>query len=103
MGYGIALDDDEFERVVKKYENMAGKAAAVTGGSRGVQRPPSYAPGHLADTTQSEFEAQQQGQWGEKTTQKRTEEEIVREYIKKQSLLEVHHQNKGKGPTCILF
>ena len=90
-------DDDEFEWIIKKSENMAGKAAAVTGGSPDVQRPPSYAPGHLAGTTQSEFEAQRQGQQGEKTTQERTEEEIVREYVKKQSLLEVHHQNKGKG------
>ncbi|KAH8593081.1 putative glucosyl/glucuronosyl transferase [Bisporella sp. PMI_857] len=79
----IGLDDennDEFERPIKKSENMAGKAAAVTGGSSGVQQPSSYYPGHLAGTTQ-----------------KRTEEEIVMEYIKKQSLLEVHHQNKGKG------
>lgn len=33
----------------------------------------------------------------EKTPQERTEEEIVIEYIKKQSLLEVQHQNKGEG------
>ncbi|KIW92476.1 uncharacterized protein Z519_06323 [Cladophialophora bantiana CBS 173.52] len=62
-----------------------------------VQRPCSYDPGHLAGTRQSEFEAQQQGQRGEKTAEERTEEEIVMEYIKKQSLLEACHRNKGKG------
>jgi hypothetical protein len=90
-------DDDEFERVIKTSEHMAGKAAAVTGGSPGVDQPSSYDLGHLAGTTQSEFEARQQGQRGGKTTQERTEEEIVMEYLKKQSLLEVQHQNKGKG------
>jgi hypothetical protein len=44
--------------------------------------------------TQSEFEAQQPG---EKTTLEKTEEEIVMEYIKKQSLLELQHRNKGKA------
>jgi hypothetical protein len=90
-------DDDGFEQVIKKSENMAGKAAAVTGRSPGVQQPSLYNPGHLAGTTQSEFEAQQQGLWGGKTTQERMEEKIVMEYAKKQSLLEVHYQNKGKG------
>ncbi|KAJ9130925.1 hypothetical protein NKR23_g11959 [Pleurostoma richardsiae] len=33
----------------------------------------------------------------EKTPQQKTEEEVVIEYIKKQSLLEVQHQKKGKG------
>lgn len=33
----------------------------------------------------------------EKTRQERNEEDIVMEYIKKQSLLKVHHRNKGKG------
>ena len=94
IGLDDENDDDAFERVIRNSEK---KAAAVAGGSRGVQRPPSYASGHLADTTQSEFEAQQQGQRGEKTTQERTEEEIVMAYVEKQSLLEMHHQGKGKG------
>ncbi|KAF7516129.1 hypothetical protein PCG10_002467 [Penicillium crustosum] len=33
----------------------------------------------------------------EKTPQEKTEEEVVIEYIKKQSLLEAQHQHKGKG------
>ncbi|RFU23976.1 hypothetical protein B7463_g12364, partial [Scytalidium lignicola] len=90
-------DDDEFERSIRKSEKMAEKVAAVAGGSPGVQQTSSYDSGHLVGTTQSEFEVQQQGQLGEKTTQERTEEEVVMEYVKKQSLLEVHHQNKGKG------
>jgi len=90
-------DDEELERARKKSEKMAKKAAAVTGRSPGVQQSPSYDPGHLAGTTQREFEAQQQGQQGEKTTQEKTEEEIVMEYVKKQSLLEQDYQNKGKG------
>ena len=90
-------DDEELERARKKSEKMAEKAAAVAGRSPGVQQSPLYDPGHLAGTTRSEFEAQQQGQQGEKTTQEKTEEEIVMEYVKKQSLLEQHHQNKGKG------
>jgi UDP:flavonoid glycosyltransferase YjiC (YdhE family) len=97
---GIGLyneDDDESERAIRKSEEMAEKEVAVAEGSPSVQRPCSYDPGHLAGTRQSEFEAQQQGHPGEKTTQERTEEEIVMEYIKKQSLLEVYHQNKGKG------
>ena len=90
-------DDEELERARKKTEKMAEKAVAVAGRSPGVQQSPSYDAGHLAGTTQSEFETQQQGQQGEKTTQEKTEEEIVMEYVKKQSLLEQHHRNKGKG------
>jgi hypothetical protein len=70
------------------------KAAAVTGRALGFQPPPSYDAHHLAGTTQEEFQAQRPE---EKTTQEKTEEQIVLEYIKKQSLLETHHQGKGKG------
>jgi len=63
-------------------------------GPSGTQPPPSYDHSHLAGTTQDEFQAQHRG---EKTTQEKTEEEIVMEYVKKQSVLETHHQNKGKG------
>lgn len=75
----------------------AEKAAFVAGSSTGVQQYPSYDPGHLAGITQSEFEGQRQGQQGQKTIQEKTEEEIVVEYVKKQSLLEQGYQNKGKG------
>lgn len=89
MGIDVE-EDEESERVRRKPKEIAEKVAAV-------RRPPSYDPGHLAGTTQSEFEAQQLVVQREKTTQEKMEEEIVMEYVKKQSLLERHHQNKGKG------
>lgn len=95
-------DDEELEQEGKEYEMVSGKAVAVAGAPSGHQRPPSYDPGHLAGTTRSGFGAQQNGTQSEKTAQERTEEEIVMEYIKKQSLLEVHHQNKGKGGTTAI-
>ncbi|KAF1935817.1 UDP-Glycosyltransferase/glycogen phosphorylase [Clathrospora elynae] len=67
----MGLDDDEdeeFKRARRKSGKMAEKAAAVADGPSGVERPPSYDQGHLVRTTQSEFEAQQQRQQGEKTT-----------------------------------
>jgi hypothetical protein len=51
----------------------------------------------VAGIAQSKFQAQQQGQLGEKTAEERTEEEIVTAYIKRQSLLEKHDQDKRKG------
>jgi hypothetical protein len=79
---GMGLDNDDYEQ-----------SSAVSSGSQ----PPSYDPGHLAGTTQSEFKAQLQRHPREKTAEERTEEEIVMAYIKKQSLLEMHHQGNGKG------
>jgi len=90
----MAVNDD--------VERARGKEKVEAIGSPGIQRTPLYDPGHLAGTTQSEFEAQQQAQQGEKTTQEKTEEEIVMEYVKKQSLLEAHHQNKGKGRAAAM-
>jgi UDP:flavonoid glycosyltransferase YjiC (YdhE family) len=89
-------DEELFERGAKgNPEEIAEKAR--------VQQPAWYDPGHLhlAGTTQSEFEALQQRQGqrrGEKTTQEKTEEEVVIAYVKKQSLLEQQHRHKkGKG------
>ena len=60
--------------------------------------PPTYESGsaHLAGTTQEEYSAQQAEQPGEKTQQEKTEEQIVMEYVKKQSLLEAEH-SKGRA------
>ncbi|KAI4702974.1 hypothetical protein J4E81_001847 [Alternaria sp. BMP 2799] len=69
-------------------------AATMSDGLPGAHRPPLYDPGHVAGTTQGEFQAQHRG---EKTMEEKTEEEIVMAYVKKQSLLEAHHQSKGKG------
>lgn len=60
--------------------------------------PPAYDPGHLAGTTQEEFEHQKAERPGEKTQQERTEEQIVLEYIKKQSMLEEESRKKAKAP-----
>jgi UDP:flavonoid glycosyltransferase YjiC (YdhE family) len=97
MDLGDAHDEQILEARIRS-RKMAENAAAGPSGSRAsLQQPPPYASRHLEGTTQSEFEAQQQGQSGEKTAQEKTEEEIVMAYIKKQSLLEIHHQGKGKG------
>jgi hypothetical protein len=90
-------EDDKFansEGQRAKSGKMVAHSANIAGSSLGAHQLPSYDHGHLGGTTQSEFEAQQQG---EKSTQEKTEEEIVMEYVKKQSLLESHHRNKGKG------
>lgn len=82
-----------------------------TGPSFSVQRPseqpPAYDPGHIAGTTKEEFERQQgcpQGAaTGAKTRQEKTEEEIVLEYVKKQSLLEQQAREKvgaGRAPLA---
>ncbi|KAF2168717.1 glycosyltransferase family 1 protein [Zasmidium cellare ATCC 36951] len=104
IGSVLGLDDsedEEFERsVAETSTNAPEKITVVASGSSTPGQPPTYDPGHLAGVTQSEFEAQRsKGKGGEKTAQEKTEEEIVMEYIKKQSLLEAeHHQTrKGKG------
>ncbi|KFZ02573.1 hypothetical protein V500_00118 [Pseudogymnoascus sp. VKM F-4518 (FW-2643)] len=74
-------DNDELEWARNKTEQMAEKAAAVAGSSTGVQPYLSYDPGIS------------------RAPRKKTEEEIVIEYVKKQSLLEQGYQNKGKGRT----
>ncbi|KAF2211785.1 glycosyltransferase family 1 protein [Cercospora zeae-maydis SCOH1-5] len=53
-----------------------------------ADRPPEYDPGHLGGTTQEQFERDSHQRVDEKTQQEKTEEQIVLEYIKKQSLLE---------------
>jgi hypothetical protein len=77
-----------------KCGKMVAHSAVTAGSSPSAHLPPSYDHGHLGGTTQSKFEAQQHG---EKSTQEKTEEEIVMEYVKKQSLLESLHRNKGRA------
>ena len=98
---GFDLDYGEEEengskQVVERFGNIKRKAVPV-GSSAGVQQPSSYDPGHLGGTTKREFESQNLEQGGEKTTQERREEEIVIEYIKRESLLKMPHRNGGKG------
>lgn len=92
-----AENEEKIEFVRCTSGKMSGKATAVGGGSSDFQPPLSYGLGHLAGTTRRESEAQRQVQRGGKTAQEKTEEEVVTEYVKKQSLLEAHHQSKGKS------
>ncbi|KAF2158434.1 glycosyltransferase family 1 protein [Zasmidium cellare ATCC 36951] len=62
-----------------------------------------YGTVHLGGTTQQEFEASQARHPSEKTMQEKTEEEVVMEYVKKQSLLEAQHfRGNGKGRASVL-
>ncbi|KAJ9635308.1 hypothetical protein H2204_005869 [Knufia peltigerae] len=90
-------DEEELTQAMHEPGNISENVPSMVSGSGSIQRPSPYDPGHLGGTTQAEFEEQQRQQRGEKTAQEKTEEEIVLEYIKKQSLLEVYHQNMGKG------
>ena len=100
----ISLDDEEddgFERTRRKFGKMSEMAAAMTDVQPSYQRPPPNDEGHLAGTTQIEFEAQHHRKQGEKTTQEKMEEEMMVEYIKKQSLLGMYYQKKGKGHVIV--
>lgn len=82
-------DDEDFKQAIQASQIPA---VVVKPGPSSLDRPPEYDQGHLAGTTQREFEAPQAQQPGEKAQQERTEEEIVMEYVKKQSLLEEEHR-----------
>ncbi|KAJ4379413.1 hypothetical protein N0V86_005458 [Didymella sp. IMI 355093] len=72
---------------------------AVPEGSPGqpYRDPLTYDPRHLEGTTRNDFEAEQSKSRTEKTAEEKTEEEIVMEYTKRQSLLEAQHRMNGKG------
>jgi len=96
--------DDRVKQIDRQKEQSADTTASSksgAGGTSGVQHPPAYDQAHLAGTTQSAFEARQYPQLGEKTAREKTEEEIVMEYVKKQSLLELQHQDKGEGRATV--
>lgn len=62
-----------------------------------TSRQPVMDSGPVSGTTRQDFEATQKG---EKTAEEKSEEAIVLEYIKKQSLLEQQHRsNKAEGPA----
>ncbi|KAK4626648.1 Sterol 3-beta-glucosyltransferase UGT80A2 [Fulvia fulva] len=65
-----------------------------------ADEPPAYDPGHLAGTTQEEYERNHSEKPGrsEKTSAEQEEERIVMEYIKKQSVLEEENRKKAKAP-----
>lgn len=93
---GLNNGVDEVAQVTNKREWIA-ETSTARASSSAILQSPWHDPGHLAGITQSEYKAQQQGQQREKTAQEKTEEEIVMEYVKKQSLLEQKNRIKGKG------
>jgi UDP:flavonoid glycosyltransferase YjiC (YdhE family) len=100
----ITPDDEEdggIEQAERKSRKMSEKAATIADVPSGYYIPRPNDQGHLAGTTPIEFEAQIHGNQGDKTTQQKTEEEMMVEYVKKQSFLEMHHQNKGKGHATV--
>ena len=86
-------EDENFKRAIQESQNPSIQVHS------GDDHPPAYDSGHLSGTTQEQFEAQQKQQPSEKTQQEKTEEQVVMEYVKKQSLLEQQHSTgKGKQP-----
>ncbi|KAI4738527.1 UDP-Glycosyltransferase/glycogen phosphorylase [Aureobasidium sp. EXF-12298] len=85
----VSLDDDDDEA----HESGQKSSRFETMESLGAQQSHLFDHGHLAGTTQSTFQVQERR---EKITREKTEEEIVLEYVKKQTLLEAQHQRKGK-------
>ncbi|KIW63961.1 hypothetical protein PV04_08922 [Phialophora macrospora] len=80
-------EEEWFEQPAKKPPDMVPEKAEV-------QQPPSCDPGHLHLAGATQSVRQDQGQRHDEET----EEEIVFEYVKKQSLLEQQHRHdKGKG------
>lgn len=61
------------------------------------QHPAMRDTQHLGGTTKEQFEAQQKQKPGEKTAQEKSEEQIVMEYVKKQSLAEEEHRRAVAG------
>ena len=99
------VHDEELERVLAQSlrEHRREPSGSTTGdyqeADADADQPPAYDSGHLSGTTQAAFEEQQSQQPGEKTQQEKTEEQIVMEYVKKQSMLEQKAaQGKGKQP-----
>jgi hypothetical protein len=88
--------DDEQDKVFE--QSMSETRGISPDTSSSIQHCDS---GHLAGTSRSAFEARQgKGQEERqepKSQQERTEEEIVLDYIKKQSLVEEQLRSKGKS------
>ena len=92
-------DDEDLKRAMAESaaEVERSKQAAATHDKEmewALNESKKHDPGHVAGTTQEEFEQQQKQQPGEKTQQEKTEEQIVLEYILKQSAVEEQHRRK---------
>ncbi|WPG99033.1 Hypothetical protein R9X50_00183800 [Acrodontium crateriforme] len=103
MGMDDDEDDDEIGPTREVSEKMAQSSSTIVAQqSLKARNMNFYDPGHLAGTTQSEFEAQRQQQHGMKTSRERTEEDIVMDYMVKQSLLEAQHRQQGKARAAAI-
>ncbi|KAK4543906.1 hypothetical protein LTR36_004680 [Oleoguttula mirabilis] len=96
-GHPDATHDKELERVLA--QSLKEQRRQRSGDGEWDSEPETGDDrGHVAGTTKAEFERQQTQQvGGEKAQREKTEEEVVMEYIKKQSLLEQEHQQKSAG------
>jgi len=97
--------DDEWDSDAENEEYQRALKASSTAhqGATTNEDPPEYDIGHVAGTTQQSYEGQQATRPGEKTDQEKTEEQVVLDYVKKQSLLEEEHRKatssgNGKAP-----
>jgi UDP:flavonoid glycosyltransferase YjiC (YdhE family) len=86
-----------WDRVLRLEDDEDGFLEQAVSDSRGIIEDVSswqhYDSGHLASTSRHAFEARQET----KIRQEKTEEEIVLEYIKKQSLVEEQYRGNGKS------
>ncbi|KAK5121275.1 hypothetical protein LTR85_005441 [Meristemomyces frigidus] len=100
-GHPDAMHDEELERALA--QSLKEQRRQRSSDSEWDSEPEATGtdPGHVAGTTKAEFERQQAQRGGavtgEKGQQEKTEEEVVMEYVKKQSLLEQEHQQKSLG------
>jgi hypothetical protein len=85
----LRLEDDEDEILEQAVNGPKGIIGDVSSWQH-------YDSGHLAGTSRRAFEARRET----KSRQENTEEEIVLEYIKKQSLVEEQHRSNGK--SCVV-
>jgi hypothetical protein len=86
----LRLEDEEDEAFERAMNEPGGMSADVSSCQH-------YDSGHLAGTSRHKFDARQDDRQETKSRQEKTEEEIVLEYVKKQSLVEEQHRSKGKG------
>ncbi|KAK5171319.1 uncharacterized protein LTR77_004463 [Saxophila tyrrhenica] len=86
--------DSEWDSDEDNEDYDVGASAATQHGPASAQNPPEYDVGHVAGTTQADYEGQGSS---EKTQQERNEEQVVLDYVKKQSMLEQQHRQAAAG------
>jgi UDP:flavonoid glycosyltransferase YjiC (YdhE family) len=85
----LRLEDEEDEAFERAMNEPGGMSADMSSCQH-------YDSGHLAGTSRHTSDARQDDRQETKSRQEKTEE-IVLEYVKKQSLVEEQHRSKGKG------